>query len=147
MYLLLSLLTNVNIFFVTTILRRLSMNFWKSLKQVKSFLDINSIQWYKADNLIGVWNKTINIQIAEQYKRKYTLMKEESTEEGNNIFFVTTILRRLSMNFWKSLKQVKSFLIQILHLKFSRVRESLSKKKCFNLFLVLYLRSLVCTQK
>ena len=46
--------------------------------------DINSIQWYKADNLIGVWNKTINIQIAEQYKRKYTLMKEESTEEGKS---------------------------------------------------------------
>ena len=64
-----------------------------------------------------------------------------------NIFFVTTILRRLSMNFWKSLKQVKSFLIQILHLKFSRVRQSLSKKKCFNLFLVLYLRSLVLTWK
>jgi hypothetical protein len=64
--------------------------------------DINSIQWYKADNLIGVWNKTINIQIAEQYKRKYTLMKEESTEEGKSALG-------------------------------------------FNLFLVLYLRSLVLT--
>jgi len=46
--------------------------------------DINSIQWYKADNLIGVWNKTINIQIAEEYKRKYTLMKEQLTEEGKS---------------------------------------------------------------
>lgn len=45
---------------------------------------INSIQWYKGDNLIGVWNKTINIQIAAEYKRKYTLMKEELTEEGKS---------------------------------------------------------------
>jgi len=38
--------------------------------------------------------------------------------------FETTISRRLSMKFWKSLKEMKTFLIQILHLKIARVRES-----------------------
>lgn len=46
--------------------------------------DINSIQWYKADNLIGVWSKTTNIKTAEEYNQKYSLMKEKPTEEGKS---------------------------------------------------------------